>query len=64
MIQVAAIFLFAKRKRKRKRKNGKGVKRVAARNNNWWPEMNARKASNCTAMYVEYVDHMMSLFRS
>jgi hypothetical protein len=38
-------------KEKRKRKNGKGVKLVAARNNNWWPEMNARKASNCTAMY-------------
>jgi hypothetical protein len=55
MIQVAAIFLFAKRKRKRK--NGKGVKRVAARNN-WWPEMNARKASNCTAMYGGQGSHL------
>ena len=42
-----------------KKKKEKGVKRVAARNNNWWPEMNARKARNCTAMYVEYVDHMI-----
>jgi len=50
-----------KKKEKRKRKNGKGVKRVAARNNNLWPEMNARKASNCTAMSVEYVDHRQSL---